>query len=96
MQNIFIAFLHYTKPLAEVDALLSAHKEHLEKLLGKGKLLISGRLNPRTGGVILAKNISRAEFEEFLRADPFSQVSRFEIIEFSPRYYDDCLKGIIN
>lgn len=93
MQNMFIAILKYTRPIAEIDALLHKHREHLQRFLDEGKLLIAGKLQPRTGGVIIAKNISRDKFEQFLRDDPFAQakVSEYQIIEFIPGLHDPLL-----
>ena len=92
---MLIAILKYTKPIEEVDALLPEHREYLQELFDQKKFLICGRLQPRTGGVIIAKNISRKEFEKILQADPFAQVSSYEIIEFTPLFYDTCLEGVI-
>ena len=95
MQNMLIAILKYTKPLEEVDATLPKHRQYLQKLFDQKKLLVCGRLNPRTGGVIIAKDISRAEFEKILKTDPFTKVSEHTIIEFTPSLYDDCLKEMM-
>ena len=92
---MLIAILKYTKSLAEVDALLPKHRQYLQTFFDQRKLLVCGRLNPRNGGVIIAKNISRAEFEKILKNDPFTEVSEHTIIEFTPSQYDDCLKEII-
>ena len=94
MQNILIAVLEYTKSLEEVDALLPEHRRYLQSLFDQNKLLICGKLQPRTGGVIIAKNISREEFEKILRGDPFNKVSKHTIIEFIPSLYDDCLREL--
>ena len=95
-QRILIAILKYTKPLEEVDALLSKHREYLERLLDQKKLLVCGKICPRTGGVIIAKNVSRQEFEKILANDPFIAVSEHQIIEFAPSMHDGCLKGVID
>lgn len=94
MQNILIAILKYTKSLDKVDALLSEHRQYLQDLFDQDKLLVSGKLQPRTGGVIIAKNIYREEFEKILKNDPFARVSKYTIIEFTPSLYDDCLKEL--
>jgi uncharacterized protein YciI len=92
---MLIAVLKYTKPLNEVDALLPKHREYLQILLNQHRLLISGKLQPRTGGVIIAKNITRAAFEKILKADLFAKVSEYQIIEFLPTLSDGCLKEIM-
>lgn len=90
---MFIAILKYVRPIAEVDALLQKHREHLSRFLHEGKLLVAGKLQPRTGGVIIAKNVSRGQFEQFLKDDPFAQakVSEYQIIEFIPGLHDPAL-----
>lgn len=95
MNHLIIAILKYTKPLEEVDLIVPVHREYLKKLLAEDKLLVAGRLHPRTGGVIMAKNVSREEFEKILHRDPITKVSEFTIIEFIPSFYDNCLKEII-
>jgi len=92
---MLIAILKYIRPLEEIDALLPKHREYLQKLFDQHKLLVCGRLNPRTGGVIIAKNVTRAEFETILQDDPFTKVSEHTIIEFIPSLYDECLKNFI-
>jgi uncharacterized protein YciI len=96
IKHILIAILKYTKPLKEVDALLSRHRDYLEKLLKQNRLLICGRLHPRTGGVIIAKNISYQEFEKILADDPFSAVSTYQIFEFAPALYDESLRECLS
>lgn len=83
---MFVILLHYTKPLTEVDAHLEAHRAFLEKEFARGHFLASGPRVPRTGGVVLAKNIARKDLERLLAEDPFhaEQIARYEIIEFSP------------
>jgi uncharacterized protein YciI len=95
-QHILIAILKYTKPLEEVDTLLSKHRDYLQRLLNQKKLLVCGRICPRTGGVIIVKNVSRKEFEKILADDPFLAVSEHQIIEFAPSMYDESLKGVIS
>lgn len=95
MQNMLIAILKYTKPLDVVDALIPEHRQYLQKLFDQHKLLVWGRLNPRTGGVIITKSILREEFEKILKNDPFTKVSEYTIVEFSPSLYDDCLKEMM-
>jgi len=92
---MLIAILKYTKPIEEVDALISEHRHYLQLLFNQKKLLVCGRLNPRTGGVIIAKEITRAEFEKILKNDPFAKVSEHTIIEFTPNLYDECLKEML-
>lgn len=83
---MFILSLTYTKPIELIDKLRPAHLEFLKQYYEKGIFVLSGRKTPLTGGIIMAKDTTRAELEEIIKQDPFytEQVATFEIIEFSP------------
>ena len=81
---MFIVSLSYIKPLAEVEQHLEAHRAWLDKQYAAGSLLMSGRKQPRTGGVILMRAESRADAERLLAEDPFHQagVADYQLTEF--------------
>ncbi|MGL4207096.1 MAG: YciI family protein [Aeromonadaceae bacterium] len=83
---MFIVLLEYQRPLEEVDALIPAHREFLNRHYAAGHFLLSGRQEPRTGGVIVATLPSRIQLDQLLQEDPFYQagVARYQIIEFIP------------
>ena len=83
---MFIISLEYKKPLAEVDSLLPAHIEYLKAQYKAGNFLLSGRKNPRTGGIILSNVKTKDDLEQIIRQDPFikNQVADYDIIEFDP------------
>ncbi|MBI5497287.1 MAG: hypothetical protein HY904_19895 [Deltaproteobacteria bacterium] len=81
---MFVVLLRYTKPLAEVDRLMDRHVAFLEPHLRAGTFAAAGRQLPRTGGVILARGLTRDALEALLQTDPFVQegAATFEIVEF--------------
>lgn len=83
---MFIVSLTYIKPLEEVDALLDEHVAYLKEQYALGNFVASGRKVPRTGGVILARSVSREEIETIITLDPFycHGVAEYKITEFSP------------
>ena len=83
---MFLILLSYQKPLAEVDAFVAEHLSFLEQHYASGHFLLSGRKEPRSGGVILANAASRTEVEALVRLDPFHRegIAEYEIIEFLP------------
>jgi uncharacterized protein YciI len=83
---MFVLLLTYVKPLAEVDRWVPEHRAFLERRYATGHFLMSGRQNPRVGGVIIAKAASRAEIEAIVAEDPFhrEQVAEYRIVEFAP------------
>ncbi|KAF0189476.1 MAG: hypothetical protein FD168_731 [Desulfobulbaceae bacterium] len=83
---MFVILLNYIKPLSEVDRFVGEHLDFLERNYSSGHFLLSGRKEPRTGGVILAKAETRAEIESIVRNDPFhrEKIAEYEIIEVLP------------
>jgi uncharacterized protein YciI len=81
---VFILLLTYTKPLAEVDALMRRHVAWLDAQYDAGRFVVSGRRIPRSGGVILARGDDRDEIEALAAKDPFVSggVATCEIIQF--------------
>ena len=81
---MFVLLLTYTKPLAEVDALMREHMAWLNEQYAAGRFVVSGRQIPRTGGVILARGDDREEIERLAASDPFvtGGVATCEVIQF--------------
>ncbi|CAI0716481.1 YciI family protein [Serratia entomophila] len=80
---MYIVSLTYHRPIAEVDSHLEGHIAWLKKYFQEGTFVASGRKNPRTGGVILAKGIERTRLDDILAEDPFSAVAHYEVTDFS-------------
>lgn len=94
---MFIIQLTYTRPLAEVDQLLDDHKLFLEKYYAEGIFLLSGRKNPRTGGVILARADNIATIEKIVGEDPFKRhgLAEYSITEFLPTMSNETLQTLL-
>ncbi|SDJ70030.1 Uncharacterized conserved protein YciI, contains a putative active-site phosphohistidine [Actinopolyspora mzabensis] len=83
-ERMYVVLVHYTAPLADVDALLQDHSEWLSHHQDSGDFVASGRRHPRNGGVIIARSMSRGQLDAILATDPFvvHKVARQEVIEF--------------
>jgi uncharacterized protein YciI len=83
---MFVIVLTYVKPLEEVERLLDDHNVYLDRNYQAGRFIASGRQEPRTGGVILARAASAAEIHATVAEDPFVRagIANPEIIEFVP------------
>ena len=94
---MFVVLLTYTKPLDVIDALLEEHVRFLDANYARGVFLASGRREPRTGGVILARAQSRGALETILADDPFSRegAAAYEVIEFIPGKVTPQLDGLL-
>lgn len=82
---MFIIELTYTAPLEEIDAAMPAHIAYLKKYYSKKIFLMSGRKQPRKGGIIIAKGKDKKVMKEIAQEDPFykQKLSKFKIIEFN-------------
>jgi uncharacterized protein YciI len=83
----FVVSLHYSAPLAAIDAAMRAHVAFLEKQRKAGVFIAWGRKVPRTGGIILACGESRAAIERIMKDDPFvaRRLADVEVTEFLPK-----------
>ena len=92
---MFIVSITYTKPASEIDSLLTAHKKFLNQQYAEGVFLMSGRMVPRTGGIIIATADSRADIEAVIELDPFNEAgaASYTITEFVPTMTADILSA---
>jgi uncharacterized protein YciI len=92
---MFIVSLTYTAPLERIDAYLPAHRAWLEEHYARGLFLMSGRKEPRDGGIIIAHAASRAELDAVLRDDPFAQagLATYAVTEFIPTMTAEALSA---
>lgn len=56
-----MVFLNYARPAKGVEALLAAHIEWLDRYFGAGFFIAAGRKDPRTGGMLLVRDMEREE-----------------------------------
>jgi uncharacterized protein YciI len=94
---VFVLLLTYTKPLAEVDALMRRHMAWLDAQYDAGRFVVSGRQIPRSGGVILARGDDREEIETLAASDPFVSggVATCEIIQFRASQTADGFEALV-
>ncbi len=83
---MFIILIIYKKSLEIVDKHLADHANWLEQCYEKDFFMVSGRINPRTSGVIISQVKDRNQLENILKLDPFHvhEIADYEIIKFIP------------
>jgi uncharacterized protein YciI len=81
----FVVLVHYTAPLAAVNAIRPAHVEHLERYAREGVFHAWARRDPPAGGVLVAAAPDRATLDAIVAEDPYVQagVARAEVVEFT-------------
>jgi len=94
---MFLVSLTYTKSLDVIDTYLSAHREFLSRNYAAGTFLLSGRKEPRTGGVILVNAASEEALQSVLAEDPFYKygVASYEVVQFTPTMAAPELEALI-
>lgn len=76
---MYIVFLSYTRPMEEVEALLEPHVAWINRYFAEGIFISAGRKDPRTGGMIMVKDIARERLDSILAEDPFQAVARYDV-----------------
>ncbi|HEV2573378.1 MAG TPA: YciI family protein [Beijerinckiaceae bacterium] len=85
---MYVVEFHNLKPNDEVDENLDEHRAFLAKHAATGVIIAAGPKIPRTGGMMIIDNISRAQLDELLSQDPFLKrgSARCEVIEFKSNF----------
>ena len=83
---LFVIILTYLCPIGEINRHLDAHRTWLAGHYRAGHFLLSGPLEPRSGGLILARCENRETLEAMLADDPFAihGLAAYEVKAFNP------------
>jgi uncharacterized protein YciI len=94
---MFVLIARYTKPAEEVDRLLDGHRAWIMKNMEAGKILLTARQVPLTGGLILARGENPEEIWEMIAEDPFhsSGSAEYEVLQFQPVRAAPGLEGLL-
>ena len=94
---MFIISLTYKSSIEHIERLIPQHNIFLNKHYESGRFIVSGRKEPRTGGIIIANAESKNEVEQIISEDPFyiRQVADYDITEFIPSKYNENFKLFI-
>lgn len=93
---MFIVSLTYECDIGDIEKHLDSHIQYLERQYSKGIFLVSGRKEPRTGGIILARRKPN-NVRRILAEDPFKihGLAHYDITEFIPTNAADMLSVLI-
>ena len=81
---MFILSFNNVKANHEVDEAAQEQRVFLEKYITAGIFIAAGAKIPRTGGIIVAQGVARAEIDAIVAAAPFVQrgFATVEVTEF--------------
>ena len=93
-----IVMLSYKKKITDVEKFIEPHVEFLNKYYAEKKIIFSGRKEPRTGGIIVFRNVTKEEAREIVKQDPFYQneIADYEITEVVPTRYDEMFASLLD
>lgn len=83
--RLFFVVLRYIQSIEAVDAVRHDHLKFLHVHYDNGTFLLSGPMEPRTGGIILAQAEDRDSLLDILHQDPFytQQIAEYSVYDFS-------------
>lgn len=81
---MFVIELTYIAPLDQIDEAMADHVAFLQQGYDAGLFLVSGRKDPRDGGIILAVGQGHEHMEALMQRDPFVArgLATVRVIEF--------------
>jgi uncharacterized protein YciI len=90
-------FVTYRVPLERIDELRPRHLAYLQRHYADGTFLVSGRQRPPAGGVILAREVDRAELERITATDPYviEEAADYTILEFGATQVADTMRDAL-
>jgi uncharacterized protein YciI len=85
MKN-FLVEITYLVGMDVLEPVVPDHRAFLQGGYDKGMLLMSGPMNPRTGGIVIARSRSVDDLRDFFRRDPYAAkgVASYRFVEFEP------------
>ena len=94
----FLVEITYTVPFETLQPVVSEHRAFLQTGYDKGWLLLSGPMNPKTGGLVVARAPSKEDLQGFFAGDPYALrgYADYRFVEFDPVKYQPFLADWIH
>jgi uncharacterized protein len=77
--------LTYLQPLDVIEKTRAAHVAWLKEEIGGGRLILAGRQEDQSGGVLITGDVSADEAEDIIAGDPYQRAGlvRYERTGFN-------------
>lgn len=94
---MFIVLLKFSENMAQAGQFMEGHNAWLKRGFDDGVFVLSGSLQPRLGGAIMAQNTSLVSLQSRVGDDPFvaEKVVSAEILEIAPAKTDPRLDFLL-
>lgn len=95
---MFIVLLKFSENKAQAGQFMDGHNAWIKRGFNEDVFLVSGSLQPKAGGAVVAHNTTLTELEERVNGDPFvaENVVSAEIIEIATARTDERLAFLLN
>jgi len=91
---MYVVFLNYIRPVEEVETLLAGHIDWLNRYFDADIFIAAGRKDPRTGGMLLVRDIERERLKAILAEDPFVAVAQYEVTKVNVTRAAEAFSGL--
>lgn len=83
---MFIILLKFSSNKANASQFMDGHNAWLQDGFEKGIFLLTGTIQPKLGGAIVAHNVQLERIQEIVKKDPFvaEDVVAADILEITP------------
>ena len=94
---MFIVLLKFSDNKSMAARHMPGHNAWLKQGFDEGIFLLAGSLQPGLGGAVVAHNVSLAELQRHVAADPFvaENIVKADIIEITPGKTDERLSFLL-
>jgi len=90
---MFVVLLRFSDNKAQAGKFMDGHKEWIKRGFDDGVFLLSGSIQPSSGGAVLAHNTPYSDLQSRVNDDPFvaENIVSAEILEITPGQADERL-----
>ena len=94
---MFIILLKFSDNKAQASQFMAGHKDWIQRGFDDGIFLLTGSLQPNSGGAVVAHNTSLPDLQNRVNDDPFvaENIVSAEILEISPAKSDERLEFLL-
>ncbi len=97
MKHIIVN-IKYTVPFEKIQEILPQHRAHLDDGYKADMILMSGPLNPKTGGVVICRADDIDKVKAFFSLDPYylNNYAEYSFVEFEPVKFHRIVEKWVN
>ncbi|MES9971882.1 MAG: hypothetical protein ABW092_17750 [Candidatus Thiodiazotropha sp.] len=95
---MFVIILKFSANKSQAGAYMDGHNAWLKRGFDDGVFLLSGSIQPSSGGAVLAHNASLSDLQSRINDDPFvaQKVVSAEVLEITPGKSDERLTFLLD